>query len=55
VGEPGEREEGIFEVARQTRAVLQVFSRLALSVEQVLYSLDEVVAMGEEELEKLDV
>ena len=53
--DPSKGEEAILEVTRQNGTVLQVFERLPLGVQQPLYSLDDVVAMGQEELEKLDV
>ena len=43
------------EVTRQQGTVPQVFDRLPLCVQQPLYSLDDVMLMGEEELEKFDM
>ena len=51
----GPNEEAILEVTRQNGTVAQVLDRLSLGVQQSLYSLDDVIAMGQEELEKLDV
>ncbi len=53
--DPSEREEAVLEVARQQGDVLQVLCGLALGVQHALYSLDDCVAMGQEELQKLDV
>jgi hypothetical protein len=55
VGDTREREEAILEVTKQKGIVLQVFDRLSLSVQYSLYSLDDVIAMGQEELEKFDM
>ena len=55
VGHSSECEEAILEVTRQKGAVSQVFDRLSLGVQHSLYSLDDVIAMGQEELEKFDV
>jgi hypothetical protein len=54
-GDPSECEEAILEVTREKGSVLQVFDGLSLGVQHPLYSLDDVIAMGEEELEKLDM
>jgi hypothetical protein len=54
-GHPGECEEAIFKVTGQSGNVLQVFDRLSLSVQDPFDSLDDVRAMGEEELEKFDM
>jgi hypothetical protein len=51
----GKREEARLEAARQHAAVLQVLDRPALRVEQLLDSLDDRIAMGQEALEQLDV
>ena len=40
---------------RQKGAVSQVFDRLSLGVQYVLYSLDDVIAMGPEELQKFEM
>jgi hypothetical protein len=53
MGDPDE--ETILEVTREKETVVKVFRRLSLRVQQPLYSLDDVIAMGQEELEKLDV
>jgi len=50
-----ESEEAILELTRQQRSVLQVLDRLSLCVQQPLYSLDDFIAMGQEQLEKFDV
>jgi hypothetical protein len=55
VGDPSEREEAILKVTRQKGTVLQVFDRLSLGVQHPLYSLDDFIAMGQEELEELDM
>jgi hypothetical protein len=48
-------EETVFEVMRQEGTVLQILDRLPLSVQDSLYSLDDDVAMGEEEVQEFDV
>jgi hypothetical protein len=55
VGDAGDREEAILEVTRQQATVLQVLDRLPLGVQHALYFLDDFVATGQEQLEKLDV
>ena len=55
VGDDGEREETILEVTRQKGTVLQVLDRLSLGVQRPLDALDDFSAMGQEQLEKLDV
>jgi len=55
VGEPRESEEAILEVTRQKGAVLRVWDRFSLVVQQPLYSLDDFVAMGQERSEELDM
>src|SRR5262245_47060796 len=55
VGDLGEGEEAILKVAIQNGTVLQVFDRLSLGVQQPLYSLNDFIAMGQEESEKFDV
>ena len=55
VGDARECEETILEVTRQKGGVLQVLDRLSLGVQHALYSLDDCIAMGQEELEKLDM
>ena len=55
VGDSGECEETILKVTRQKGTVLQVVDRLSLGVQHPLYSLDDVCAMGQEELEKFDM
>jgi hypothetical protein len=42
-------------VTRQKGIVLQVLDRPSLGVHYPLYSLDDVIAMGQEELEKFDM
>src|SRR5262249_25437018 len=54
-GDANECEEAILKLTRQKGTVLQVLDRLALSVQQPLYSLDDFIAMGQEQLEKFDV
>jgi AhpD family alkylhydroperoxidase len=53
VGDPNE--EAILKVTRQKGAVSQVFDRLPLGVQYSLYALDDVIAMGQEELQKFDM
>jgi len=48
-------EEAIFKQTREKRMILQVLDRLPLCVQQRLYSVDDLIAVGEEQLEKLDV
>ena len=55
VGDASECEEAILKVTRQKARVLQVLDRLSLGVQQPLYSLDDFIAMGQEQLEKLDM
>jgi hypothetical protein len=55
VSEPREREEAILKVTRQQGAVLPVFDRLSLGVQHPLDSLDDVIALGQKELEEFDV
>ncbi len=55
VGDPSDCEEAILKVTRQKGTVLQVLDRLSLGVQHPLYSLDDVIAMGQEELEKFDM
>ena len=40
---------------RQKGAVSQVFERFSLGVQYTLYSLDDVIAMGQEELQKFEM
>ena len=54
-GDASEREEAIPKVTRQKGTVLQVLDRLSLGVQQPLDSLDDFIAMGQEELEKFDM
>jgi len=55
VGGVRERKEAIFEVARQTRRIPQVFDRPSLGVQQSFYPPDDVIAMGQEEVKEVDV
>ena len=55
VGDPSECEEAVLKVTRQKGTVLQVFDRLSLGVQHSLYSLDDFIAVGQEEVEKFDV
>jgi hypothetical protein len=48
VGDPSDCEETILEETRQQGTVAQVFSRLSLGVQQPLYALDNLIAMGQE-------
>jgi hypothetical protein len=54
-GDASEPEEAILKVTRQKGPVLQGLCRLALGVQQPLYSLDDFIAMGQEPLKKFDV
>jgi len=47
-GESIECEEAILKVTREKGNVLEVLDRLALGVQQPLYSLDDFIAMGQE-------
>jgi hypothetical protein len=51
----GECEEAILKVTRQDETILQILDRLSLGVQQFLYSLDDFIAMGQEQLEEFDV
>src|SRR5262244_2687991 len=42
-------------MTRQKSAVLQVWSRFSLRVQQALDALDDLIATGQEEVEKFDV
>jgi hypothetical protein len=55
VGDATESEEAVLEMTRQKARVLQVLDRLSLGVQQPLYSLDDFIAMGQEQLEKFDM
>src|SRR5687767_7066598 len=55
VGDPSQCEKAILEVTRQKGTVSPIFDRLSLGVQHPLYSVDDVTAMGQEELEKFDV
>jgi hypothetical protein len=55
VGDPSEWEEAILEVTRQKGTVLQVRDRLSLGVQNPLYALDDLIAIGQEELEQFDM
>jgi hypothetical protein len=55
VSNPREREKAILEVTREQGTIPQVFDRFSLSVQDSLYSLDDRIAVGQEELEKLDM
>src|SRR5499427_857018 len=48
-------EEAILKVTRKKVTILQVLDRLALGVQQPLYSLDDFIAMAQEQLEKFDM
>src|SRR4051794_39625414 len=54
-GESSRREETILEVTSEHRPILQVLGRLSLGVQQRLYTLDNGIAMAQEEVEQLDV
>ena len=48
-------EAAVLEVTSQNGTVLQVFDRFSLGVQDALYPLDDVVAMGQKELEKREM
>src|SRR5262249_4167240 len=48
-------EEAILKVTRQKGTILQVLDRLSLGVQQPLYSLDDFIAMGQEQVQKFDM
>lgn len=50
-----EREEAVLELVREKRPVVQVLGRLPLRVQQALDALDDLRAMGQEQLQKLDM
>src|SRR5687767_6338207 len=54
-GDAIECEEAILKVTRQKGTVLLVLERLSLGVQQPLYSLDDFIAMDQEQLEKFDM
>jgi hypothetical protein len=54
-GHPGQGKEAVLEEIGQQNIVLQILDRLALGVQHPLYSLDDVTAMVEEELEQLEM
>src|SRR5262245_43565750 len=47
--------EAILKMTRQKGAVLLELNRLSLGVQQPLYSFDDFIAMGHEQLEKFDM
>jgi hypothetical protein len=51
----GPNVEAVLKVPRQKGAVSQVFERLSLGVQYSLYSLDDVIAMGQKELQKFEM
>jgi hypothetical protein len=55
VGDTSEREDAIFKMTEQKGTVPQICDRLSLGVQHSLYSLDDVVAMSQEEVEEFDV
>jgi len=48
-GDASECEEAFLEVTREKAAVSQVLDRLSLGVQHTLYSLDDFIAMGQEQ------
>jgi hypothetical protein len=54
-GDARESKEAILEVTRKQGTVLPVLGRLSLGVQQPLYSLDDFIAMDQEQLEKFDM
>jgi hypothetical protein len=55
VSDRRECEEAILEVTQQKVSVLQILERLSLGVQHAVYSLDDLIAVGQEQLEKFDV
>jgi hypothetical protein len=55
VVDPSERKEAIPKVTRQKRTVSQVLDRLSSGVEQPFYSRHDLIATGQEQLEKFDM
>ena len=51
----GEPEEAILETTRQQCGVLQILRRFPLGVEQLLHSLDDLVAASHEPSQELDM
>ena len=51
----GECEEAILEVTRKDGPSLQILDRLSLGVQQLLYFLDDFIAMGQEQQKQFDV
>jgi hypothetical protein len=54
-GERSDREAAVLKVPGEQGAVLKVLSRLALGVQQPLDSLDDLVAVGQEQRKQLDM
>jgi hypothetical protein len=54
-GEAGKREEALLEFTRQKGNVLQVSDRPSSGVQQPFYTLDDFIAMGQEQLEEFDM
>lgn len=54
-GDPGGREEAILEVTGQKGAVLQVLDRLSLGVQYPCDAFADRIAMGEEEMKKVEM
>src|SRR5687768_8009825 len=54
-GDASECEEAILKETRQKGTVLQILDRLSLGVQQPLYSLDDFIATGQEQVEKFDM
>jgi hypothetical protein len=54
-GDTSECEEAVLEVVRQKGTVPQVLNRLSLGVQHGFYSLDDVIATSQEEIEELDM
>ena len=50
-----EGEEAILEMTRQEGTVLQVVDRPSLGVQRFLYALDDISAMGQEDVKKLEM
>ena len=55
VGYASECEEAIVTVTKEKRAVPEVLDRLSLGVQQSLNSLDDGIAVGQEEVKEFDV
>jgi hypothetical protein len=55
VGDGCECEKTVLKMPGQKRTILQVGNRLSLSGQQSLYSVDDFIAVGQEQLEQFDM